>query len=462
MSVAGRVVALRGPVVDVQFDPKDEMPALHELIDTQSYEGQSIILEVMEHLEHQVARCVSITSNWDLQRGAAAKSTGAPSTVPVGKEIFGRVIDVLGRPIDGRGPLTASQWVPIRRPMATLEINTSRSRLYKPEVFETGMKAIDLLFPLVKGSRAGILGGAALGKSLMTLELIHNVTERHGGACVFAGVGERIREGNELCHELARRKILDRVALVFGQMDESPGARFEAVLAGVTMAEEIQAQGKDVLFFVDSAFRFVQAGAELSTLMGRIPSETGYQPTLYSEVGEFQERIRPRRGGSITALEAIFMPGDDPTDPAVVALFSYLDTIMVLSRTRFQQGLYPAIDPALSSSTSLDPDVVGLRHYDVAQEVLRAFRHYEDLRRIVSVVGIEELSLEDRRIFERARKLHNFLSQPFFTAELYTGRPGVYVSVTATVDGARRILEGEFDHRPDSDFYMIGSVDELK
>jgi F-type H+-transporting ATPase subunit beta len=300
-----------------------------------------------------------------------------------------------------------------------------------------------------------------LGKSLLTRELIHTVTEKHGGACDFAGVGERIREGNEMVHELVRRKILDRVALVFGQMDESPGARFEAVLAGVTLAEHLQDQGKDVLFFVDSAYRFVQAGAELSTLMGRIPSETGYQPTLYSEIAEFQERIRTRRGGSITAIEAIFMPGDDPTDPAVVAMFSYLDSIMVLSRTRFQQGLYPAIDPLASSSASLDPEVVGPQHFEVAQEVIRVFRHFEDLQRIVSVIGLEELSLEDRRTFERARRLHNFLSQPFFTAEIYTGKPGVYVNTGVAVDGCRRILSGEFDAYPESDFYMISSVDEL-
>lgn len=458
MSLTGKVVALRGPAVDVQFDPSGPVPGLHEIVETQSYEGTPILLEVMEHLEQNVVRCIAITSHWDLQRNTAAVANGETLKVPVGKEIFGRVMDVRGAPVDGQGPLTSSQWISIRRPSHEIELNPSRLGAFKPDILETGIKAIDLLFPLVKGSRIGILGGAALGKSLLTLELIHNVTEKHGGVCVFAGVGERIREGNELYVELAKRKILDRVALIFGQMDESPGARFEAVLAGVTLAEEIQAQGKDVLFFVDSAFRFVQAGAELSTLLGRIPSETGYQPTLYSEVAEFQERIRPRKGGSITAIEAIFMPGDDPTDPAVVALFSYLDSIIVLSRTRFQQGLYPAVDPLASSSASMDPNVVGPQHFRVAQEVIRIFRHYEDLRRIVSVIGLEELSLEDRRTFERARKLHNFLSQPFFTAELYTGKPGTYVSAPAVVEDCRRILSGEFDSRPDSDFYMIGTL----
>jgi len=462
MKLTGRVVALQGPVVDVQFDPQGPAPVLHEVVETQSYEGQPILLEVMEHLEHNVARCVAITSNWDLQRNTVAVATGETLKMPAGKEIFSRIVDVRGNPIDGRGPVESSQWVPIRHPGREMELNPKKERWLKAELLETGIKAIDLLFPLVKGSRVGVLGGAALGKSLLTLELIHNVTEKHGGACVFAGVGERIREGNEMYHELVRRKILDRVALVFGQMDESPGARFEAAFAGVTLAEQIQEQGKDVLFFVDSAFRFVQAGAELSTLMGRIPSETGYQPTLYSEIAEFQERIRPQRGGSITAIEAIFMPGDDPTDPAVVAMFNYLDSIMVLSRARFQQGLYPAIDPLASSSSSLDPDVVGPAHFQVAQEVIRVFRHYEDLRRIVSVIGLEELSLEDRRAFERARKLHNFLSQPFFSAELYTGKPGIYVTTSAAVEGCRRILSGEFDNRPDSDFYMMGTVNELK
>ncbi len=458
MSLLGKVVALQGPVVDVQFGADGAIPALHEIVETHSYDGQPIVLKVMEHLRGKVARCIAVTSNWDLQRGAPAKAMGESLKVPLGKEMFGRVLDVRGSPIDGRGPIQASQWVPIRRKREEVELNPQKIHWRKPELLETGIKAIDLLFPITKGSRVGILGGAALGKSLITLELIHNVTEKHGGACVFAGVGERIREGNELYHELAKRKILDKVAMVFGQMDESPGARFEAVLAGVTLAEEIQAQGKDVLFFVDSAFRFVQAGAELSTLMGRIPSETGYQPTLYAEVAEFQERIRPQKGGSITAIEAIFMPGDDPTDPAVVALFSFLDSILSLSRSRFQQGLYPAVDPLASASSSLDPEVVGPQHFQVAQEAFKVLRHYEDLRRIVSVVGIEELSLTDRRLYERARKLHNFLTQPFFTAELYTGKSGVYVSLEETIEGTARILSGELDSLQDSQLYMIGPV----
>lgn len=458
----GRVIAMQGPVVDVQFASGEQVPALHEVVETHSYEGQLILLKVMEQLPNQIARCMAITSSWDLQRNAPVVAKGEVIQIPIGKEVFGRVMDVYGSPVDGQGPINASRKFSVRRRKESVEVEPERVRWMKSELMETGIKAIDLLFPMVKGSRVGILGGAALGKSLLTLELIHNVTEKHGGACVFAGVGERIREGNELYHELARRKILNRVALVFGQMDESPGARFETVFSAITLAESIEAQGKDVLFFVDSAFRFVQAGAELSTLMGRIPSETGYQPTLYSEVGDFQERIRPRKGGSITAIEAIFVPGDDLTDPAVVALFSYLDSLVVLSRSRFQQGLYPAIEPVVSSSSSMDPEIVGVKHFEVAQQVMKVLRRYEDLRRVVSIVGVEELSLDDRRAFERAKKLHYFLTQPFFMAELYTGRSGVYVTIEEVVEGARRIVVGDYDDRVDSDFYMIGSLKDFK
>ncbi|NIO09513.1 MAG: F0F1 ATP synthase subunit beta, partial [Deltaproteobacteria bacterium] len=292
------------------------------------------------------------------------------------------------------------------------------------EILETGIKIIDLMYPLVKGSKSGILGGAGLGKSVLTLELIHNVVERHQGACIFTGVGERIREGNELYHEVEHANLLNKVGMVFGQMNEPPGARFEAVLTGITMAEHLQAQKQDVLFFVDNVFRFAQAGSEISTLMGRIPSETGYQPTLFSEMGGFQERIRSRKDGSITALEAIFMPGDDVTDPAVVCIFSYLDSVMVLTRERIQAGLYPAIDPLQSSSAFMDPDIVGQRQFDVAAEVLKVFNKYEELKRIVMVIGVEELSKADRLTFERARKLQNFLTQPFSVAESYSGKKG--------------------------------------
>ncbi|MCH7911467.1 MAG: F0F1 ATP synthase subunit beta, partial [Deltaproteobacteria bacterium] len=309
-----------------------------------------------------------------------------------------------------------------------------------------------------KGSKSGILGGAGLGKSVLTLELIHNIVERHQGACIFTGVGERIREGNELYYEIEQANLLNKVGMVFGQMNEPPGARFEAVLTGITMAEYLQEQKQDVLFFVDNVFRFAQAGSEISTLMGRIPSETGYQPTLFSEMGHFQERIRSRKDGSITALEAIFMPGDDPTDPAVVCIFSYLDSVMVLTRDRIQAGLYPAIDPLQSSSAFMNPDIVGQKHFEIAEEVLKVFNKYEELKRIVMVIGVEELSKADRATFERARKLQFFLTQPFSVAESYSGKKGEYVTTAESVKGAERILSGEFDKQPPEGFYMIGAL----
>ena len=328
------------------------------------------------------------------------------------------------------------------------------------EPMETGIKIIDLLFPLVKGSKNGILGGAALGKSILTLEIIEHIVKKHHGACVFTGVGERIREGNELYFELSKHGVLSKTMMVFGQMNEPPGARFGVAMTGITLAEAIQRRNQDVLLFVDNIFRYVQAGAEISTLLGRVPSETGYQPTLISEASEFHERIRTSSdvGGSITSIEAVYVPADDLTDPAVVALFSFLDSVMVLSRERVQLGLYPAIDPLLSSSANLDVDIVGKRHFETAQEVIKAFNRYEELRRIVLVIGIDELSTADRMIYERARKLQNFLTQPFFVAEAYTGKKGEYVNTEQTIQGCEKILSGKFDKRPEEEFYLIGAL----
>jgi len=327
-------------------------------------------------------------------------------------------------------------------------------------VMETGIKIVDLLFPVVKGSKTGILGGAALGKSILTLEIIQHIVKKYQGSCVFVGVGERIREGNELYYELLKHDVLSKTMMVFGQMNEPPGARFGVAMTGITMAESIQRKSQDVLLFVDNIFRFIQAGAEISTLLGRVPSETGYQPTLISEASEFHERIRSsaEAGGSITAFEAVYVPADDLTDPAVVAIFSFLDSILVLSRERIQLGLYPAIDPLQSSCANLDIDIVGRRHFDVAQEVIRIFQRYEELRRIVLVVGIDELSGADRIIYERARKLQNFLTQPFFVAEAYTGKPGQYVTKDQTLDGCERIMAGKFDSKPEGEFYLIGAL----
>jgi F-type H+-transporting ATPase subunit beta len=423
---------------------------------TRTLEGREIILEVVEHLKENVVRCISLGSTLNLKRNSPVVILGTDVRIPVGEELLGRVIDLIGRPIDGKAAIEASQQEPIHKLPLGTEFSLKKEGK-RTEILETGIKFIDLFFPLVKGSKTGILGGAALGKSILTLELIHNITKKQRGVCIFTGAGERIREGNELYYELLRHKILDKVVMVFAQMDEPPGARFEVVSSGITLAEYFQEENKDVLFFMDNVYRFVQAGAEISTLLGRIPSEIGYQPTLASEVGSFHARIRSIEGlGSVTAVETVYVPADDLTDPAVVTILSYLDAVIVLSRARFQRGLYPAIDPLSSSSTNLDVSIVGKRHFEIAQEVSRIFVKYEELRRIVSIIGIEELSMADRLLYSRARKLENFLTQPFFTAEIYTGRKGEYVSLEDTLTGCERIIRGEADKENEEDFYMIG------
>ena len=455
----GRVVSVQGPVVDVKFPSAREVPNVFDVIETETVTHQPVVLEVAEHLPGNLARCIALMSTLNLQRNAPARPTGGAAHIPVGRELYGRIINVIGQPIDGHGAITATETRPIRRPLPGAKIQ-QRAKEEAPTLLETGIKVIDMLFPLVKGSKNGILGGAALGKSILTLELIHNMVKEHHGACVFTGAGERIREGNELYHELVRHGVLEKVQIVFGQMNEPPGARFGVTMTGVTLAETIQRENKDVLLFVDNVFRFLQAGAEISTLLGRVPSETGYQPTLASEASEFHERIRSSQegGGSITSLEAVYVPADDLTDPAVVALYSFLESIMVLSRERIQLGLYPAVDPLLSSSTNLDPDIVGASHFGAAQEILRVTQKYEELRRIVAVIGLDELSQVDRTLYARARKLQNFLTQPFFVAESFTGKPGEYVTVNETVEGCERILAGRMDSVPEEKFYMIGQL----
>ncbi|MDD5348065.1 MAG: F0F1 ATP synthase subunit beta [Candidatus Omnitrophica bacterium] len=455
----GYVISVQGPVVDVKFDTEDQMPAIFENINTVTVDGKRVVLEVAEHLQGNIARCIAINSTFNLQRHAAVERTGETIRIPAGDSIYGRIINIWGEAIDQKGELPPGERLPIRSQRLTQRLS-SKMKSEKFEVLETGIKIIDLLFPLVKGSKNGILGGAALGKSILTLEVIHNIVKKHSGACVFVGAGERMREGNELYFELARREILSKTVLIFGQMNEPPGARFGVAFSGVTLAESIQRKKQDVLLFVDNIFRFLQAGAEISSLLGRLPSETGYQPTLISEASEFHERIRSSRetGSSITSVEAVYIPADDLTDPAVVTIFSFLDSIMVLSRQRIQLGLYPAIDPLLSSSANLDPDIVGKAHYAVSQDVIRVLQRYEELRRIVMVIGIDELSASDRIIYERARKLQNFLTQPFFVAEAYTGKHGEYVTVHQAVEGCEKIIAGHYDRRPEGDFYMIGTA----
>jgi len=455
----GTVISVQGPVVDVRFSNSKDMPSLYEALSTFTFDRKEIILEVVEHLEGNIARCIALSSTLNLQRNTQAVPLGKPIDIPVGPKLAGRIIDVCGRPIDNKEEIVTNERMNIRKTKIRVNFDPQRLISEKFELMETGIKAIDLLFPLLKGSKAGILGGAALGKSILTLELIHNIVNRYQGACVFTGAGERIREGNELYYEFLKHGMLDKVMMVFGQMNEPPGARFEVVMTGITMAEYLRQQNKDVLLFVDNVYRFVQAGAEISTLLGRVPSETGYQPTLASEVSEFQERISAMEvGGSITAIEAVYVPADDLTDPAVVTIFSYLDSIIVLSREKIQLGLYPAIDPLASSCSNLDPNIIGKRHFDIAQALLSILAKYEELRRIVAVIGIEELSKSDRLIYSRARKLQNFLTQPFFTAEVYTGKTGVYVPLIDTLDGCEKIIDGKLDDKPEEYFYMIGAL----
>ena len=461
----GKIVSVQGPVAIVAFTPGAAPPRIYEILETSTYDGQKVQLEVLEYLTSRdtdagnIVRCIGLKSLVGIQRNAEVIATGLMIQVPVGDKVCGRMMNVLGEPIDKKGPINREITRDARRqPEKTRFIEKEGGTRY--EILETGIKAIDILFPLVKGSRTGILGGAGLGKSLVIMELMHNIVKKQKGYTVFTGAGERVREGNELYLELTRQGIMERAVLVYGQMNESPGARFEIVHTGITVAEYFQEMGSDVLFFVDSVFRFAQAGSELSSLLGRIPSETGYQPTLVSEMSDFQERIRSGTSASITAIEAVYVPSDDLTDPAVVCIFSYLQSMMVLSRQHVQLGLYPAINPLLSSSSFLDPMIVGERHFNIAQEVLMIMNKYEELRRIVSIMGIEELSREDRTVFGRARKLRNFLTQPFITAEVFTGKKGEYVRLEESINGCEKICSGQLDHMQDKDFYMIGALKE--
>lgn len=455
--IRGKVTAVQGPVVDVTFNSINEMPDMLEAINTKTFDGRDLMLLVSEHLEGNVARCVAMSSTLNLQRYAPAISSGGKLTIPIGDELFGRIINVMGEPLDGKGPIASKKRVPIHQIAGKVEVSVSSLLGKKPEVVETGIKIIDLLFPVLQGSKTGVIGGAGCGKTVLISELIHNIVEEHDGACVFTGIGERIREGNELYHEFAEAGILPKVMMAFGQMDEPPGARFNVVQTGITLAEYLQQSGREVLLFMDNVFRFVQAGAEISTLLGRTPSETGYQPTLGSEVGEVHERIK----GSISAFEAVYVPADDLTDPAVVAIFSYLDAVMVLSRERTQLGLYPGIDPLSSSCSNLNAAIVGQRHFDISQEVLRIFTKYDELRRIVAVIGVDELSKADRTLYERARKLQYFFTQPMFVAEAFTGRKGAYVHIGETLDSVEMVLDGKMDERGEDDFYMIGKIESV-
>jgi len=453
----GKVIAVRGPVVDIQFTRIEDIPALYTVIEGVSFTRKRVVLQVAEHLGGNDVRCIALSDTLNLQLNSKVRNTRKPVEIPVGDELYGRIINVFGEPIDQRGPIVPTFFRVIRRPPRDDTFNTRDKFSEKAEVLETGIKYIDLLYPLVKGCKTGILGGAGCGKSVVILELINNIVKKHNGACVFTGIGERIREGNDLFQELLDNNLTSKVKLVFGQMNESPGARYECVNTGITLAEELAEKNKDVLLFMDNFFRFVQGGMEISTLMGRVPGESGYQPTLTSEVNSAEERIRSiPGGGSITSFQAVYVPADDMTDPAVVAIFSCLDAVMALSRDLAQRGFFPAIDPLKSSCSNLNPRIVGQRQYDLSQKLISLFAKYNSLKRIVQVVGIDEIPKEDQTDFKRAEKLLNFMTQPFTVAEAFTGKKGEFIPVTDAIKDCERIITGEFDKLPSSDFYLIG------
>ncbi|OGG76747.1 F0F1 ATP synthase subunit beta [Candidatus Kaiserbacteria bacterium RIFCSPLOWO2_01_FULL_54_24] len=467
----GTVTQIIGPVVDVRFD--EGLPPIKNALHIK-HKNETLTLEVVQHLGLSRARCIAMQDTAGLAREVEVVDTGAPISVPVGEPSLGRMFNVVGEPIDGLGPTKGAKRLPIHQDPPKYTRQST-----KAEVFETGIKAIDLLAPFIKGGKVGLFGGAGVGKTVLIQELIHNVASEHGGYSVFAGVGERVREGNDLYHEMKDSGVLEKTALVFGQMNEVPGARARVALSGLTMAEAFRdnigmssggpdgkaspsnGAGKDVLFFMDNVFRFVQAGSEVSSLLGRVPSAVGYQPTLAEEMGLLQERITSTTEGSITSVQAIYVPADDLTDPAPATTFSHLDSTVVLSRQLAALAIFPAIDPLDSSSTALTPEIVGEEHYRVANETKRVLQRYKDLQDIIAILGIEELSEEDKRLVYRARKIQRFLSQPMSVAEAFTGKKGAYVPLAETVRGFKEILEGKHDARDEQSFYMKGGVDEV-
>ncbi|MDP4008819.1 MAG: F0F1 ATP synthase subunit beta [bacterium] len=451
----GTIIQILGPVVDVEF--QSVLPKLTTSLRVKT-ESENVVLEVMKHLGGKRVRTIAMASTDGLYRGQEVEDTGHPISVPVGEVALGRMFNVLGEPIDNLGDMPKeTETRPILRKAPSLE-----DQRVEPEIFETGIKVIDLLCPFLKGGKVGLFGGAGVGKTVLLQELIHNTAKAHGGYSVFAGVGERTREGNDLYHEMKDSGVLGNTALVFGQMNEVPGARFRVALTGLTMAEYFRDEKhKDVLFFVDNIFRFVQAGSEVSTLMGRMPSAVGYQPTLAADMGQLQERITSTTKGSITSVQAIYVPADDITDPAPATAFAHLDSTVVLSRELAQLGIYPAVDPLASNSSALDPRIVGEEHYRVARDVQKILQRYKELQDIIAILGMEELSDEDRTVVARARRLQRFLSQPFSVAEAFTGREGKYVKMEETVRSFREIIEGKHDHREEGAFYLKGEISEV-
>ena len=454
-NTVGKIIQVLGPVVDVDFTNAIK-PDIRDALIVDN-KGKKIVLEVAQILTGNIARCISMDTTDGLSRGLEVINTQNPIMVPVGKEVLGRMFNVIGDPIDEKPPLKNPKLLPIHRPSPTYEQQANTT-----EILETGIKVIDLLVPYIKGGKIGLFGGAGVGKTVLVQELIHNVAKNHGGLSVFAGVGERTREGNDLYYEMIDGGVIDKTALVFGQMNEPPGARMRVALTGLTMAEEFRDKYKqDVLLFIDNIFRFTQAGSEVSALLGRMPSAVGYQPTLAFEMGQLQERITSTKSGSITSVQAVYVPADDLTDPAPATTFSHLDAKTVLDRSIASLGIFPAIHPLESSSRLLEPKIVGVEHYKVAREVQRILQKFNELQDIIAILGIEELSEDDKLVVNRARKIRNFLSQPFFVAEKFSGKPGKYVKVSDTVKGFKDIIEGKCDNIPESMFLYVGTIDEV-
>jgi len=453
----GRVVQITGPIVDIEF-PAGKLPGIYNAVEVHRGGGVNIVCEVQQHLGNSWVRSVAMTTTDGLARGVEAVDTGGPITVPVGQVTLGRVFNVLGEPIDEKGPLAASERLPIHRPAPAFDQQTTET-----EIFETGIKVIDLVCPFAKGGKIGVFGGAGVGKTVIIQELIRNVAAEHAGYSVFSGVGERSREGNDLIHEMTESGVIAKTAFVFGQMNEPPGARQRVGLTGLTMAEYFRdTEGRDVLLFIDNIFRFTQAGSEVSALLGRMPSAVGYQPNLATEMAALQERITSTKKGSITSLQAVYVPADDYTDPAPATTFGHLDSTIRLERAITELGIYPAVDPLTSTSRVLDPLVVGQEHYDTAREVQRVLQRYRDLQDIISILGIDELSEEDKSTVARARRLQIFNSQPFHVAEVFTGRPGAYVPIRDTVASFKEILEGKVDDLPEQAFFLAGTLDDVR
>ncbi len=451
----GKVAQVIGTVVDIEFPP-DELPALYNAVEI-STDSTKIVLEVEEHIGNNWVRCLSLSPTEGLERGAEVTDSGAPLSVPVGKGTLGRLFNVLGDPLDNLGPVEAAEHWPIHRPPPSFQEQETTT-----QILETGLKVIDLITPFTRGGKVGAYGGAGVGKTVIIMELIRNIATEHGGTSVFTGIGERSREGNDLWHEMKASGVMDKTVLVFGQMNEPPGVRLRVGLTGLTMAEYFRdVEHQDVLLFIDNIYRYTLAGMEVSALLGRMPSAVGYQPTLATEIGDLEERITSTKNGSITSFQAIYVPADDYTDPGVATTFGHLDAIVALERSIAEQGLYPAVDPLTSTSRILDPAITGEEHYNVARGVQRVLQRYKDLQDIIAILGIEELSEEDKLTVARARRIQKFLSQPMFVTEVFTGREGRYVPIKETVRGFKEILEGKHDGLPEQAFYMVGNIDEV-